>query len=639
MTAPVPHCRREMLPKPWLAGLALLTIAILVAFGADLRRAVAAPNEAGGPYTPSARIETNANCFNTEVMYQAPGGFASWCTEGGYVVYRFNHAPLPADAANVRYRVRWEGYGAASPAQLGVAVSPVSNSYPATRYYALSTSKYDMSTPFLSWDANWPAANNGQVYVKVSRNQGTVYFDNLQLDLLYDTPVKADLSLGMNGQGTVLAGSAFLWSVNVMNEGPNTATGVKLTPTLPAGILFSSYENCDSTSGSICNISSLSPGATRVVKFRALAGSGVSGAKGISFTATASQYDPDSENSTIARAITVLASRNVTLCTRWEDNNDGIAEGSRQFVYAVSHSTTNTGTITVDRTVSEGNEICGTFTTLGETLSIVAGGTGGLQLATGYPRWERYPGGGTGTGTASLGLADWKVTFVVKAKPTPPPPTSTPTQAPTSTPTPKPNTPTPTNTPAPTNTPKPTNTPAPTNTPKPSTPAPTNTPKPANTPAPTTPSEPNVPDSPTTPPGNGGGGPTGGQPTQPVPNNPQNPLPGEPTGDDQAPTGDEPNVPGNDDSTPEDEGEEETIPGGEGGDDSGNTTGSTGDDTTQSQPGGDGPATNDTAPASTSGSGGGSNVMAYGLAAAVATVLLGLLIVALGRRRAEAEPA
>ncbi len=613
MTAPVPPCRRHALPKPWLAALVLLVIAILALSGGRVRDAIAAPNETGGPYRPAATIETNSNCFNTEVAFQNQGGISTWCEQGGYVIYRVPTVQLPADATNVRYSARFEGYGFAAPAQIAVSVSPVSNSYPVTRYYALSTSKYNFDTPFLSWDGDWKDLNNGQVYVKMARSQGTVYWDNLHLVILYDTPNKADLQVSVTGEQTVLSGTTFEWTVNVTNHGPQAVSNIVLTTSVPAGIALPSIQGCSTGGYPTCNIGHIVSGGNRTLKFTALAAQAASGTKRIDFSVTGGLADPNHYNNVVSRNANVVPTRNVTVCTTWEPNATQIRESPHTFNYMVS-TVAGHGPVAVSQTLQDaGDTACQTVKALAETLKVVPTGHDGHALEPGYPRYELFVTKGTGSGTATMGVSDWKVTFKWKEKPFV---VATPAN------TPKPNTPTPTATSTPA--PKPTNTPAPTNTP-----GPTNTPKPTNTPiAPTPPAGGGNEPAPTNTPPVAGGVATG---------QPSNPGGGDETGsgagsnpatpDEDVPSGEQPQDAPSEQADPD---APASNPGDHPTSDAGGAVSS-------------GPVvTNPTAESSESSATpiaddeGGPGLALYALATAVAMGLLGLGIVALSRRKHEA---
>jgi hypothetical protein len=467
VTAPTPHCRREMRAKPWLAGLLIIAIAVLAAFAADIRPAVAGPNEALGPFVPVATVETNASCFNTEHTFQAPGGFAAYCQAGGYIIYRVDTSVLPSDASNVRYSARFDGYGAAAGAQLEISLSPAVNSYPVQRYYTLTANKAAYETPFLTWNGNWP--NNGMVYVKVARTAGTIYFDNLRLVMLYDTPLKANLSVEAHSLQTVFSGTAFSIDVTIKNDGPNIAKAASVSTNIPLGIT-GSFSPCTNNPvpgmAQSCGLGDIQPFQSKTVKLNVLTGDSYSGFLSFNFVVSSQTLDPNTSNNSVTRTVNVIASRTVTLCTEWENNNDSVLQGSKTFTYSIHHQS-NVPSLTQTRQVSEGNTACATFQTRSELLNIVPSNHDGLQLANGYPKWTTLPANANGTSAVALPVSEWKVTFKVRAQVVAP--TATPTQ------------PAPTNTPAPqpTNTP----TPAPTNTPAPQ---PTNTPipQPTNTPAP-----------------------------------------------------------------------------------------------------------------------------------------------------------
>ena len=612
MPAPVPPCRRHALPKPWLAALVLTVIAILALSGGHIRDAVAAQNEAGGPYRPADTVHADPGCHNTEHTFQQPGGFGAYCETWDHVVYRVPTIKLPADATNVRYSLRFEGWSLGASGMVMASVSPVSNSYNDYDYINVGQGKANYETPFSTWDADWMSLNNGQVYVRMESVVGTSYWDNLQLIILYDTPAKADLVVGVNGEGSVLSGSTIEWTINVTNNGPEPVSNVVLTTTLPSGLGLGSITGCSKSPGfPTCNIGHIVAGGNRTLKLTALAGQATSGNKVISFSVTGGLPDPNTANNSISRSLLVVPTRNVTICTTWEMNATQLREAQRTYTYTVATLDVH-GPVSVSQTLQDkGDTACKTVKALAESLQVIPTGHDGGTLEPGYPRYELFVSKGTGSDTATLGMSDWKVTFkwkekpLVVATPTNTPKPNTPTPAPTNTPTPKP-----------TKTPAPTSTPTPVDTPVSPTVTPTNVPQggephPGSTPASDLCDDPQAPANPGGSYSGGSGSDNGDTPAETAANgsDPHDP-PADSQGAPTKATGSSANYPTSDAGGAVSSGPVVTNP----------------------------MAGSSESTAATSGNGAGSNLLFFGLAGAAAMVLLGLGIVAVGRRKATDNP-
>src|SRR5262249_6639067 len=81
------------------------------------------------------------------------------------------------------------------------------------------------------------------------------------------TVAAADLSITKTAPATVAAGQQFTYTLAVHNGGPNDATGVAVTDTLPAGVTFvSASTGCTNASGTVtCTVGNLANGANATI--------------------------------------------------------------------------------------------------------------------------------------------------------------------------------------------------------------------------------------------------------------------------------------------------------------------------------------------------------------------------------------
>jgi uncharacterized repeat protein (TIGR01451 family) len=120
----------------------------------------------------------------------------------------------------------------------------------------------------------------------------------------------ADLSIIKTGNpNPVTVGNNLTYTVTVTNNGPDTATGVALTDTLPSGIsLFSvktSQGSCSGTSTVNCNIGTLNNGSSATVTI--VVTTTKTGTLSNTASVTANESDPDTANNTSTVNTTVNA--------------------------------------------------------------------------------------------------------------------------------------------------------------------------------------------------------------------------------------------------------------------------------------------------------------------------------------------
>ena len=120
----------------------------------------------------------------------------------------------------------------------------------------------------------------------------------------------ADLALSkIDSPDPVTAGSNLTYTITVMNNGPNPASDVIVTDTLPAGVVFvsssASQGSCSGTSTVTCNLGTINNGASATVTLLITPTTAAT----LSNTAsvTSSVPDPDSSNNSVAESTLVNA--------------------------------------------------------------------------------------------------------------------------------------------------------------------------------------------------------------------------------------------------------------------------------------------------------------------------------------------
>ena len=121
-------------------------------------------------------------------------------------------------------------------------------------------------------------------------------------------PPTANLSITKtDAPDPATAGSNLSYTITVINNGPNTATGVAVTDTLPANVGFvsssASQGTCTGTSTVTCNLGTLSNGASAVVSI--VVTPNAAGNLSNTASVTATEADPDTTNNS-ATATTVV---------------------------------------------------------------------------------------------------------------------------------------------------------------------------------------------------------------------------------------------------------------------------------------------------------------------------------------------
>ena len=185
---------------------------------------------------------------------------------------------------------------------------------------------------------------------------------------------QADLSIvkTTSGNGTLVAGEQVTYTLQVTNNGPSAATGVRVTDTLPSGVSFVSSSSPCSTSGQTvtCTISNLEPGSTTITIVGRVAADARGTSSNTATVTAATPDDPTSSNNTSTSTSTVTGRADVfvTLTPDTQTVNAG-AEATFQLVIG------NNGPSTAQNVVVTGQVPPG--------MTPVAGSSGGACVVTG----------------------------------------------------------------------------------------------------------------------------------------------------------------------------------------------------------------------------------------------------------------
>ncbi|TDD27186.1 DUF11 domain-containing protein [Kribbella turkmenica] len=150
----------------------------------------------------------------------------------------------------------------------------------------------------------------------IGENYAFETLDGPVLTILPAVPDEADLAVSLAASARGLPVSRITYTVTVKNNGPGDATGLRVTGTYPAGLVYAGSSNCARVAGTRtvnCDFPALASGATTTSTFAADAGLLALG----SLTATANRTasapaDPNAANdqaSTTCRALTSLIVR------------------------------------------------------------------------------------------------------------------------------------------------------------------------------------------------------------------------------------------------------------------------------------------------------------------------------------------
>lgn len=137
-------------------------------------------------------------------------------------------------------------------------------------------------------------------------------FELLDGPTLTIAPQIADITVSLNATARGLLKSRVTYTVTVKNDGPAAASGVRVTATYPAGLVYAGSSNCSRTAGTstvTCDIASLASGASATRTFAADAGLLTVGSLVATAERTASTpLDPNAANDRASRTCTALTS-------------------------------------------------------------------------------------------------------------------------------------------------------------------------------------------------------------------------------------------------------------------------------------------------------------------------------------------
>jgi len=186
--------------------------------------------------------------------------------------------------------------------------------------------------------------------------------------------------------GSVVAGNAFTYHMDVTNSGPSTATGVVLSDTLPAGVTFVSVNSQQGTASHAnglitANIGTLAPGATVRVTVNATANADARGT--LTNTATVTQTETDSNtannSSTINTALNPQVDLQVTK-TKVNPTNPAVPGAPLTYTILVTNTGPSTATSVImtdvlpnGLTFASGSSTVGTVSNVGQTVTANVG--------------------------------------------------------------------------------------------------------------------------------------------------------------------------------------------------------------------------------------------------------------------------
>jgi hypothetical protein len=146
----------------------------------------------------------------------------------------------------------------------------------------------------------------------IGENYAFETLDGPVLTILAPAPDDADVAVSLDASVRSLIISRITYTVTVKNNGPAAATGIRVTGTYPAGLVYAGATGCTRVAGTRtvnCDIAALASGATATRTFAADAGLLTLGNLVATATRTASSpADPNAANDQASRTCRALTS-------------------------------------------------------------------------------------------------------------------------------------------------------------------------------------------------------------------------------------------------------------------------------------------------------------------------------------------
>ena len=154
---------------------------------------------------------------------------------------------------------------------------------------------------------------------------------------LIDTSVQADLAVSVSTPPSVANGSAFAYTVNLINQGGSDATAVSFNATLPPNVTFNSASPaiCSGAPNLVCTLGALTNLSSAVVVLNVTANG--AGAAPITVFAGGHEFDPNSANNSASVSPSITVSSDLRIAVT---GPPGTVPGSRA-IYTIT--VTNSG--------------------------------------------------------------------------------------------------------------------------------------------------------------------------------------------------------------------------------------------------------------------------------------------------------
>lgn len=219
-------------------------------------------------------------------------------------------------------------------------------------------------------------------------NAGTASFtvDNVELVDCGTPPGSADLSLAKgDSPDPVTAGNNVTYTLTVTNNGPDTATGITLTDTLPSGVSFVSAvpgsPTCTNAGQTVtCNLGSLANGAFTSVSIVATVAAGATGSLSNTASVASAATDPNGANNSASESTAVNTSADLSVA-KTDSADPAVAGGSLTYTVTVTNNGPSTATgVSLTDTLPAG--VTFVSSTPGSPTCTESGGTVTCNLGT-----------------------------------------------------------------------------------------------------------------------------------------------------------------------------------------------------------------------------------------------------------------